>query len=327
MGPESFFSSRRRALLAVPAAITAGALALGGFSHRSASAEGSEADNARLRCASRLSITLLGENASSALTSASNPLDSVDAMVETPAFSDRFSSFINAKFNGGPAETIDQEVIYYLSKYVIEKNKPWKELFVGHYDLTVATDKQSLTVVDNPNGLGYFRTLAWSRRYAGNEPEGIRIASAYRMISNTTGTLITASVGAPQDDRTLTGRQAGICKSCHFDEWYALDKAAGVLTKKLVAKSGEVTFTATTATGPQQFLGKTLTNDRELVETLVDSDAWKFGQCRNVFRYLFGREENTCEAGLFDKCVTALETTGTIKAAVAAVAKDPIFCL
>ncbi len=324
MSPKSWLSTRGRTVL--PAALVFGALATFGLSHGSAKAEQSEADNARLRCASRLSITLLGENASGALNAAANPLDSVDGMLETTAFSDRYSSFINAKFNGGPPETIEQEVIYYLSKYVIEKNKPWKELFVGHYDLAPATDKASLVVSDNTNGLGYFRTLAWARRYAGNEPEGIRIASAYRMISNTTGTLITASVGKPEDDRTLTGRQAGVCKSCHFDEWYALDKAAGVLTKKLVAKTGEVTFTATPASGPQQLLGKTLNSDRELVEALVDSDSWKFGQCRNVFRYLFGREENTCEGTLFDKCVTALETTGTLKAAVAAVAKDPVFC-
>lgn len=319
--------TRRRAsavgFVAALGAVAIAALASG--QHR-ANADTPDADGARFRCATRLSITLLGQTADPTLVASPAPLDAVPQMVLTPAFSDRYASFVNARFNGGPPETIDQEVIYYLAKYVIDNDKPWKDLFVGQYNVKESADKQSLDVVPDPNGLGYFRTVAWSTRYAGNEDQGLRIASAYRMISNTTATQIIPSVGQPNDDRTVTGRLQQPCAGCHFEKWYALDKAADLLTKKVVDSKGNVTFSAAPASAPQQLLGKTLTNDHDLVQTLVDSDAFLFGQCRNVFRFLFGRDENTCEAPVFDKCVDALKTKGTIRAAVTAVAQDPVFC-
>ena len=85
-------------------------------------------------------------------------------------------------------------------------------------------------------------------------------------------------------------------------------------------------FTPATA-GSQQLLGKTITDDKVLVQTLVASDPWKFAQCRNVFQFLYGRSENQCESKVFDACVDALATTKTIQSAVAAVAKDPSFCV
>ena len=78
--------------------------------------------------------------------------------------------------------------------------------------------------------------------------------------------------------------------------------------------------------GPQQLLGKALADDRALVETLVASDAWRFAQCRTAFKFMFGRQENQCEALAFDRCVEALTNQKTIRAAVAAVAKDPSVC-
>jgi hypothetical protein len=73
-------------------------------------------------------------------------------------------------------------------------------------------------------------------------------------------------------------------------------------------------------------LGKTIANDKDLVTALVTSDGWRFNQCRQVFKFLYGRQENECEAPVFDKCVDALDQQKTIDAAVAAVAKDPSFC-
>ena len=70
-----------------------------------------------------------------------------------------------------------------------------------------------------------------------------------------------------------------------------------------------------------------IANDKQLVETLVDSDAWRFNQCRNVFKFLYGRSENQCESKVFDSCVDALVNQKTIQSAVAAVAKDPSFCV
>jgi hypothetical protein len=293
---------------------------------RAAHAEPGDDLDARSRCASRLAITLLGENPSAALIANPAPLAEVDAMLKTPQFADRFSSFISSEFNSAPSETPLQDTAYFLSKYVIENDKPWSELFVGRYDMFLTADKMGLTVKDSPTGLGYFRTLSWMQRYAGNEPQGIRLTAAYRMIQNTTGTNIIPTVGAPEDDRSLAGRKGGVCKSCHYEAWYALDKAAAVLSKKVVAANGDISFAPNT-TGEQQLLGKTVKDDRELVEGLVNSDAWKVGQCRFIFNFLFGRAENTCEAPLFDRCVYALSSSApTLRAAVTAVAKDPGFC-
>jgi len=151
------------------------------------------------------------------------------------------------------------------------------------------------------------------------------LTGAFRILANTTGLELNASVGNPGEDRTATGRSASACKGCHFDEWYALDKFARLLPKK-TGQGDAVTFTAPTE-GPQQLLGKTLATDKDLISSLVDSDAWRFSQCHNVFKFLYGRGENQCEAKVFDACVDALVSQKTIQSAVAAVAKDPSFCV
>jgi len=287
---------------------------------------GTDTDDARSRCANRLSLTLVGELPDAELSGATNPLDQVDRLLQTPKFSNRFASYLNSEFNSGPSESVLEDTVYFLSKYVLENDKPWKELFVGHYDMFLSADKQGLDVRPTDTGLGYFRTQSWMRRYAGNEEQGVRISSAFRMIQNTTGTQVTPSVGKPGEDRSVNARQNAPCNGCHFNQWFALDKAAAVLSLKKVAADGTISFVPNPATAPQQLFGKTIKDDREMVEALVDSESWKFGQCRYVFRYLFGRPESTCEATLFDKCVDALESKGTIKAAVAAIAKDERFC-
>jgi hypothetical protein len=317
-------SVANQALILVTA-LSAAAAALSLTPGKKAHAEAGDDLDARTRCASRLAITLLGENAPAALLSDPAPQNAVPAMVKSPQFADRFASFINAEFNVAPSDSPLQDTVYFLSKYLIENDKPWKDLFIGKYDMFLTDDKKGLRIVDDPNGLGYFHTLSWMQRYAGNEPQGIRIVAAYRMIQNTTNTDILPSVGAPEDDRTANGRKGGSCKGCHYDAWYALDKAAAVLSKKVVATNGDISFAANTA-GPQTMLGKTIKNDRELVEGLVESDAWRFGQCRFIFKFLFGRPENTCEAQTFDQCVDVLAGGGTLRNAVTVVAKAPEFC-
>ncbi len=312
----------RTSLLALALPVLAGgaALAVG----RGAHAEGAEGDHAEAneRCAIRLSIALTGKSADGALLASGSPQGSVDGLLGSPAFADRFARFINAEFNGGPAATAPEDTVYYLSKYVIENDKPWRDLFVGAYSVTPTA--MAMDVQPDPEGLGYFRSPTWMKRYAGVEPAGMMLVAAFRIVQNTTSLTLTPSVGNPGDDRTATGRQAGACKSCHFDQWYALDKLALLLPTRKGTLDAP-TFAATTA-GPQQALGKTLADDKDLVTALVDSDAWRFAQCRNVFKFLYGREENQCEAKVFDACVDALNDAKTIKAAVAAVAKDPSFC-
>lgn len=296
-------------------------------SPKGARADGAEADKAEAseRCAIRLAITLQGKSADGALLTNPDPQSAIDGMLASPEFADRFARFTNSEFNGGPSTAANDDPVYYLAKYVVTQNKPWSELFIGAYSVTASADGKSMDVAADAKGLGYFRTASWMKRYAGNEPAGAMLSASFRILSNTTGLTLNPSVGNPGDDRTETGRTATACKSCHFDEWFALDKFARLLPTKKPA-SDPPTFTPPTA-GAQQLLGKTVANDKDLIAALVDSDAWRFNQCRNVFKFLYGRSENQCESKVFDGCVDALVNQKTIQSAVAAVAKDPSFCV
>jgi hypothetical protein len=305
----------------VPALAIAAAL---GASSKGAHAadDGEDKAEANERCAIRLSIALVGKSADAAQLSSANPQGAVDAMVDSPDFAERWSRFINAEFNGGPQTNATDDPVYYLAKHVVTNKKPWVEMFTGAYSVTATTT--AMEVKDDPAGLGYFTSPTWMRRYAGNEDKGLMLVGAFRIIQNTTGVELVPSIGNPGDDRTATGRQGAACKACHFEQWYALDKFASLLPLKRV--NGEtVTFVPNTA-GPQQILGKTISDQKSMVAALVDSDAFRFAQCRNVFKFLYGRAENQCEAKVFDACVDALQEKKTIQSAVAAVAKDPSFC-
>ena len=313
---------RKTLRITLTAGALAGAAALA-FTTRGAHAEDAAGDQAEQneRCAIRLSIALVGKSPDAQLMSSTSPQGAVDAMLASPEFADRFASFLNTKFNGA-ATTATEDTVYAMTKYVITNDKPWSDMFVGPYK--VVPTATGMDVQADPNGLGYFRSPTWMKRYAGNESAGYMLSASFRILSNTTGLVLTPSVGLPDDDRTETGRLQSPCKSCHFDQWYALDKVARLLPLRK-GQGDLMTFTPPTE-GPQQVAGKTLANDKELVNALVSSDAFRFAQCRNVFEFLYGRPENQCEAPLFDKCVDALDQQKTIKAAVAAVAKDPSFC-
>jgi hypothetical protein len=191
-------------------------------------------------------------------------------------------------------------------------------MFIGEYNVTD-------TVTADPNGLGYFRSTPWMHRYAGNEEAGYRIVSAYRILQNTTGLALTATTAVVGVDRTATGREAPACRGCHYESWYALDKVARTLTRRK-GTGDNMTFTAPTD-GPQQILGgQTITNDKELVTALVASTNFRFNATRLAFKYLYGRPETTCEGAVFDKAVAAFDTKGSIKDALATIAKDPTFC-
>lgn len=313
--------------LAFPTLVGGAALLTG---PRGAHAEGAEADKAEQseRCAIRIAISLQGKSADATLLANPDPQSAIDGMLASPEFADRYARFINSEFNGGPSKAATDDPVYYLAKYVVSQNKPWSDLFIGGYSVTptaAGVTPAGMDVKADAAGLGYFRTASWMKRYAGNEDQGYMLSGAFRILANTTGLELNASVGNPGDDRSASGRQATACKSCHFDQWFALDKFARLLPKKKPA-SDPPTFTPPTE-GPQQLLGKTLATDKDLVTALVDSDAWRFNQCRNVFKFLYGRAENQCEAKVFDACVDALSAQKTIQSAVAAVAKDPSFCV
>ncbi len=301
----------------VAAPLFAVAIAVFASASKPVHAEGDEVEK-RERCATRVSIALLGASAPAVLMTAPNPQGQVDAMLADPVFVDRFARFTNSELNPQPGVTIPEDASYTLAKYVLENKKPWAELFVGGYGVTT-------TVTVDPAGLGYFRSDAWMRRYAGNEQAGYRLSSAYRILQNTTGLQLTATTNVQGVDITATGRQAAACAGCHYQNWYALDKVAKILSRRK-GQGATMTFLAPNE-GPQQILGgKTLANDKDLVTALVASNNFKVNGCRLAFKYLYGRVENSCEAQVFERCVDAFTKDQTMQSAIAAVAKDPSFC-
>jgi hypothetical protein len=317
-------SSRKRMLaLAAPVLAVAVGLAAG---QRTASGAGAEEDKAALneRCATRLSIAFIGKSAPAAELASANPQGAVDALLASPDFLERFARFTNSKMNDDPGEAAKDDSAYHLSKYILTNNKPWGELFNGPYNVDLDAAKTNVVVTDDPNGVGYFRSRPWMVRYAGNELAGIKIGTAYRIQNNVVGLTLVASTNAPEADISMTGRKAQPCSQCHYESWYALDNIASILSKR-VGLADKMTFGPQSA--PEADLGGTkIHNDKELVDTLVNSDAFKFRTCRLAFNFLYGRDENKCEGTIFDKCIDEFSTKKTIQSAIAAVAKDPSFC-
>lgn len=305
-----------RALVAV--------LAVGTVAPGQARAQSMDADQAQ-RCATRLSIALLGKSADATLLSSADPRSKVDGMLASPDFIERFSRFVNATFNEEPGETSEQDSAYHLAKYILTQKRPWEELFLGPYDVDLNPSTNAVEVKSDPDGLGYFRSMPWLKRYAGNEEDGIKISTAYRMMNNTLGLKLVASTNSPGADVSATGRQAAGCRACHYDNWFALDKVASVLSRR-TGTGDDMTFEPPTA-GPQQLLGGiTISDDKELVTALVKSEAFRFRTCRLAFEYLYGRPESTCEGPIFDACMQEFTAKGTIQSALAVVAKDAAFC-
>ncbi len=282
-------------------------------------------DAASQRCATKLSITLSGKAPSSSLLSDPNPQGQVPALLGLADFQEAFARFINGAFNRGPGTTPEEDASYYLSKYILQNNKPWHELFDGQYK--VAANGTEVQVTADPEGLGYFRSPAWLKRYAGNEAAGFKLVTAYRLQNNVIGLQLAAATQTPGVDFTLDGRQALGCRGCHFDSPFALDKVARVLTRR-TGEGNNVTFTPPAASDlPQTVLGGIqISSDKDLVAALVSSDSFRFRACRLAFTFLYGRAETKLEAEVFDRCVDAFTADGRIQSAVSVVASDASFC-
>jgi len=288
------------------------------------------ADNAAraARCATRLSIALVGEAASADLLAAGNPQSSADTLLTDARFVERFSGFINSQFNMAPGATPAEDASYYLAKHVLVNGKPWTDMFVGKYDVAPSNPQQAgseAVVTDDPDGLGYFRSRAWMVRYAGNEPAGMRVVAAFRMMWNTIGLSLAATTNAPDADVSATGRQAAQCRGCHIDSWYALDKVAAVLGTRR-GMGTNIQFDPATGGAKQILGGASVADDKQLVEMLIANEAFDVNACRLAYKYLYGRGEYSCEGPAFDRCVEAFKKDKRIQTALATVAKDPSFC-
>jgi hypothetical protein len=286
-------------------------------------------DAARVRCATRLSLSLTGRPPSATLLASADPQAEIDTLLADDAFIDQFSRFVNSAMNTEPGMTPAADATYFLAQYVLRNNRPWHELFDGQYRVepvpATATSPATAQVVADANGLGYFRSRPWMVRYAGNEEDGYRLTAAYRIQQNVIGLDVGAVTNAPGVDISSTGRMATGCRSCHYDQYFALDKVAKVLSRK-TGPDDNIVFVAPTE-GPQSVLdGKTIGNDAELVAALVESTDHKFRTCRLAFQFLYGRPEASCEAELFDKCIDAYTTTGDMRAVLRTIATDPGYC-
>jgi hypothetical protein len=287
---------------------------------------------ARLRCVNRLAFAFTGRPPDATLSSSADPQTQVDALMADPAFVEQFARFVNSKLNPEPADTAtpQQDATYYLAKYVLANNRPWHELFDGQYTIqpvaATATEPATAQVVADANGLGYFRSRPWMVRYAGNEETGLRLAAAYRIQQNITGLDVAAVTNAPTVDTSATGRMASGCAGCHYNEWFALDKVASILSKVDVTNTTNITFIPQPAASATVLDGQEIHNDKELVQALLGSTDAKFRTCRLAFEYLYGRPEANCEAPLFDSCIDAYTQTGDVKAALRAIAQDPGYC-
>ncbi len=291
----------------------------------SAQAQTVEELEKRERCAVRLSIALTGKAPTSDLLQSVDPQAQADALLDTTDFIERFARFTNTSFNRNPGATSEEDAPYYVAWEVLSKRKPWKDLFMGQYRVE-KNAADAIVVVPDVNGLGYMRSPAWLKRYAGNEPNGVKLSTAYRIFNNIIGLKLTPSTNSPDSDITATGRQASGCRACHYDGMFALDTAASVLSKRVGDGAG-MTFQAPNLTVPVSMLGGIqVRNDKELITALANSESFNFRTCRMAFEFLYGRRENRCEGPVFDRCMKEFRTQGTLQAAVATVVKDPSFC-
>lgn len=276
------------------------------------------------RCANRLSIAFLGKSATAAQLTAPEPKQAIDGYMKSPEFQERFARFINSELNDapGPSAATDAPYLadapYHLAKKILAGGNAWSDMFLGKYRLVSVASNAS--VVDDANGLGYFRSDAWYRRYEGNESGGVKLATAYRILNNVVGLRLAASTGTPSTDQSATGRKAAGCADCHYDNWYALDKIASVLPKKGQA------YNAYSGAAQEMLGGKMIKNDQELVTALVESENFSVNACRLAFKFLYGRTDNQCEGELLDLCVDTFKAQKTIQAALSTVASDESFC-
>jgi len=307
----------RTLLAALP--LVAGAATLIGFRGTARSDDAAAEVKAKNeRCAVRLSAALIGQSTAAELALSADPQAEVDRMLASPAFIERFASFMNSMSNNAPAADPNDDVVYHLSKYILANGKPWSELYNGEYKIVGGA------VSADPNGLGYFRNAAWLTRYRGNETSGLKLVTANRIQHNVVGLRVSPTTNLTGIDPTATGREASSCRGCHYDNWFALDKVAAVLTR--YNKSTQSFDPPPSNATPQTLYGTSVSNDKDIVNALIKSENFSFNVCRNAFTYMFGRAENTCDGELFDRCIDAFKAKGTMQAAVAVIAKDKGFC-
>lgn len=257
---------------------------------------------------------------------AGTPQDRVTDFLSQPGFRNRWAAFLNSRFNAQPGLTAEDDVMTAVVAYVLEHDRPWKDVFVGRFSLSGPSGYPK--IADDPTAppYGFFGLAPWQRRYAGNEENGVMLQAAYRILRAVIGLQLVPSPQNATGDATLTGRQRPECRGCHFDSPYALDHVAALLPWVRKGIGSRATLEPHTPVPQVLFDGRTVQSLDELLAVAVESDAFSFWSCRLAFEFAVGRPETGCEAPVFDACVDALRTTGDIRAGLRAIMQDPSYC-
>jgi hypothetical protein len=286
-------------------------------------------NQATTRCATRLSIALMGTSPSSTLLASSDPQSMVPQLLKDSTFVEQFASYINSQFNEIPGNTPVEDAAYWLTKQVMTTNVKWNQMFIGPYGVTYDSNGNVTAITNDPNGLGFFTWLPWMQFYSGNEPAGIPLRMANHIMRATIGLHLIPVTNAPGVNISATGRMAAPCNSCHFNALYGLDYAAHVLPQKVV-NSDPITFTPPIQSNlpVTQLLGENqpMTSESDFVHSLVNSTNFTFNACELAFKYLYGRTEYACEGPVFDKCMSAFQGDGMMQSAIESIAMDPSYC-
>ena len=202
----------------------------------------------------------------------------------------------------------------------------WRELFLGHYNVY----PKKGTVVEAENGLGYFSLFPWKQTYAGNEENGVQINAAYRILHNMTY-LRSEAVDSEEvglDDLDAEGRRQKPCSSCHYEQWFALDKTASVLGK--VRRQGDkLTFEGPSGEFVKLFNDEVSVRDKYgLVNAIADSEHFRYNACRLAFKFVFRQDHARGDAEIeaFDACMKVFQKDSTIQTAIGALLKSKAFC-
>jgi len=253
------------------------------------------------------------------------PQAQVRELLKKPEVVTTFAHFVNSRFNDLPGDRPEDDPVIPMIRYVFSNDLPWRDVFVGRVKFVGAGGYPRIEADPTAPALGYFASLPWQKRYAGNEEAGWMLQAAYRTLQNTTGLALEPSPVNGQGDATATGRERAECRSCHYDTAWALDKVARLLPVR-VGLGNRAVITQKPVTPQVLFGGATITDHEQLVQALVTSQAFTFWSCRLAFEFTFGRPESSCEAPLFDACADTLERTGRMQDALATLLESPAFC-
>ncbi len=276
------------------------------------------------RVGTALNVSYWSSEASKA--DAGTAQDRVLEFMKRPSFAERWSSFLNSRFNAQPGLSAEEDIMNAVVRFVLANDRPWKDVFVGRF--ATSGPGGYPTISDDPTAppYGFFGLAPWLKRYAGNASDGKMLQASYRILRATVGLELTPSPQNASGDASLVGRQRPECRGCHFESPYALDHVAALLPWYRKGTGSSAKVEAQVPTPQQLFDGRSIASLDELLQITVESDAFLFWSCRLAYEFAVGRPESGCEAPVFDTCVDTLRQTQDLRKAMATIMQDPSYC-